>query len=204
MKLKARTASIVLVLGVSGSAIAVSSTAGADPFRFTATVKAQTTLAKLQQTVVIPPGKFHGAITSGNNNVGHLTGTLKLPPATTTLKITGIGLATVTVSLVPTKKVVGTLNPSTFLLVATSRFNIHVNSVKPLGLPVNVVGNNCVTSTPVKLTFSGTISPLSGGSVSGTYTIPRLANCGAVTAVLNAAVAGPGNTFTATMVPSLN
>jgi hypothetical protein len=154
--------------------------------------------------VVIPPGKFHGAITSGSNNVRRLTGNLKLPPATTTLKIAGIGLATVTVSLVQTKRVVGTLSPSTFLLVATSTFNIRVNSVKPVGLPVNLVGNSCETSTPVHLKFSGTISPFSGGSVSGTYTIPPLANCGAVTAVLNAAVAGGGNTFTATMVPSLN
>ena len=206
MRHSARVTAIVLLLaGMSGTAIAVSQPAGAsESFKFAATVKAQTTLAKLNETLVIPPGKFHGAIISGSGTLARLKGNLKLPPATTTLKIAGIVLARVTVALSQTKKTVGTLNANTFALIARSTFDIHVVSVEPLGLPVNLVGNHCVTGTPVKLTFSGTISPISGGSVAGTYTIPPLVNCGGSTAVLNAAIAGPGNTFTATITPSLS
>jgi hypothetical protein len=97
-------------------------------------VKASTTLAKLQQTMAIPPGTFVGTVAPAN---GAMRGALTLPSATTTLKIARIGLATVTVSLTQTEATTGTFNFTTYLVRATSTFNIHVDSVKPLGLPVN-------------------------------------------------------------------
>jgi hypothetical protein len=203
MKRNVRVASLVLVLmGVSSAAVAVPSAGASEVIYFTAAVKAQTTLATLNQTVVVPPGTFKGTIRSGSSNVGHVKGNLKLPPATTTMSLAGIGLATVTVQMVATKPTVGTLNPTNFAITATSTFNIDVTSVKPLSLPVNVVGKRCATSTPVRLTFSGTISPLSGGTASGTYTIPSFAHCGAATVALDTVVSGPGNTFSAKLIPT--
>ena len=47
----------------------------------------------------------------------------------------------------------------------------------------------------------GRISLTSGGKVSGSYTIPPLSRCGALTVALNQLIAGPGNVFSATLTP---
>lgn len=159
-------------------------------------VNAQTTLAKLNQTVVIPAGTFKGGVSAAT---GKLKGNLRLPPASTTVSLAGIGLATATFSIVPTKPTTGVFDFNNYRLTATSVFNIHVDSVTPEGTDVNLVGARCITSRPVSLAFSGKVSPFSTGNVSGTYTVPRLQHCEAITAVLNAMLAGPGNTFTASM-----
>src|ERR1019366_7386431 len=54
------------------------------------TVNASTTLAKLHQTVTVPPGTFKGSI---DLTTATLTGNLVLPPASTTVSGAGIGLA---------------------------------------------------------------------------------------------------------------
>jgi hypothetical protein len=159
-------------------------------------VNAQTTIAKLNQTVVIPAGTFKGGVSAAT---GKLRGNLKLPPASTTVSLAGIGLADATFSIVPTKSVTGVFNFNNYRLTATSLFNIHVDSVTPAGTDINLVGARCGTSAPVSLAFSGKVSPFSTGNVSGSYTIPKLQHCEAITAVLNAMLAGPGNTFTASM-----
>ncbi len=206
MSRRAAVASMGMVLAALVGGVACSVPAGAAAKAPHAkvsvhdSVKASTTLAKLQQTVVIPPGTFVGTVAPAN---GAMRGALTLPSATTTLKIAGIGLATVTVSLTQTKATTGTFNFTTFLVRATSTFNIHVDSVKPLGLPVNLVGSHCTTTTPVALRFSGVVSPFGGGTVSGKYTIPPLTRCRASTSALNVALAGGGNTFTAAMAPVL-
>lgn len=173
-----------------------SPSAWADTFQLDQTVDATTTLAKLHQTVVIPQGTFHGTINESN---GAVKGTLRLPPASTTVRIAGIGVATATFSLAPTGPVRGRFHFSTYEIVATSTFNIIVSSVKPLGLPVNLVPKGCGTSSPISLQFHGTISPINGGTVSGTYTIPSLRSCGALTLALTAALAGPNNAFSANL-----
>lgn len=187
----------VVAVGLAGTTLAgADAVAGIDE-----TVNAQTTLATLQQTVTIPPGTFVGTTSELS---GKVKGTLKLPAASTTVSLAGIGLVTATFELAPTKKVTGKLLPPSplFRLKATSTFNIDVVSVEPLGLPVNLAGSHCSTSKPVTLKFSGRIGLTTGGKVSGTYTIPPLSKCGAITLALNEVLAGPGNTFAATLTPS--
>jgi hypothetical protein len=163
------------------------------------TVNASTTLAKLHQTVVVPPGSFVGSI---DVTTRVLTGNLTLPPASTTVNIAGIGVAKATFSLSQVKPVIGTVNLSTLTAVATASFNVLVVSVEPLGLPVNVVGNHCGTATPVTVTFSGPISLKGSSHFSGNYTIPPLSRCGLATPALNLLVPGPGNVFTASFSPA--
>ena len=40
---------------------------------------------------------------------------------------------------------------------------------------------------------------LSGGTLAGTYTIPRFSHCGLETTLINLTVPGPGNTITFTL-----
>jgi hypothetical protein len=158
------------------------------------TVNASTTLAKLHQTVTVPPGTFKGTV---NLKTAALTGNLVLPPASTTVSLAGIGLAKATFKLSPVGPVVGKVNFKTLAVTATAKFNVLVTSVDPLSLPLNVVGNSCGTSQPVSVTFSGTFSLKAKSTFSGTYTIPPLSHCGLATPALNLVIPGPGNTFNA-------
>jgi hypothetical protein len=192
--------SIVAVTGLVAVALSLGPAAAAGYATVDYTVNAQTTLATLQQTVVIPQGTFKGSI---NTSTGVLTGHLRLPPASTTVQLVGIGLADATFAMVPTKAVRGRLHNSTkgLAMTATATFNIHVISVKPLGLPVNLVGASCVTVTPIALKMSGPVSLTLPSTFTGTYTIPRFAHCQTATVALNLVLPGPGNAFTATLTP---
>ncbi len=161
-------------------------------------VNASTTLAKLHQTVVVPPGSFVGSI---DLTTGALTGNLSLPPATTTVSEGGLGLATATFSLEPSKPVTGTVNLTNLVVTATATFNVAVKSVEPLGL-FNIVGDQCETAQAISVTFSGAISLGGSSSFSGTYTIPQLVHCGLVSPVLNLVIPGPGNVFNASFSPA--
>ena len=163
------------------------------------TVNASTTLATLHQTVTVPPGSFTGTIDLGN---GALRGDLSLPPATTTVGLAGVGLAQATFQLAPTRPVVGTVDFATLAVTATSTFDVLVTSVEPLGLPINLVGASCGTSSPVSVTFTGTFSLSGPSSFAGQYTIPPLKRCGLLTPALNVVIPGPGNQFTARFSPN--
>ena len=125
-----------------------------------------------------------------------------MPPASTTVRLAGIGLATATFVLAPTRAVHGKVNFSKFTISATSTFNIVIRSLDPKGTSLNLVGNHCQTSTPVSLTFSGPFQVIGQSTYTGTYTIPPLANCELLTTVLNTMVPGPGNAFSATFSPA--
>jgi hypothetical protein len=162
-------------------------------------VNATTTLAKLNETVKVPTGSFIGSL---NLNNFVLSGKLNLPPASTTISLAGIGLVTATFKLSETKLVTGKVNLNSLKVTATSSFNVLVTSVKPLGLPVNLVGNSCGTSKPVSVTFSGPFSFSGASTFSGKYTIPPLQNCQLTTAVLNQVIPGPNNVFKASFAPA--
>jgi hypothetical protein len=188
---------------VALSALAVAPSAGAttaakDPtVPFDYVIHATTTLKKLNQTVTIPAGEFKGSIDLVTKK---LTGTISLPPAKSTVAIAGLPLATATFKTVEVKPVTGSVNFTKMTATATSVFNILIPSVTPTLLPyVNLVGNSCMTSTPVSVTMTGSLKPPL--KFSGTYTVPPLKTCGAATAALNLVVPGPGNTFSATATP---
>jgi hypothetical protein len=171
-------------------------------FPFAYKVNASTHLKKLNQTITVPPGSFSGAIDLDDST---LQGDIKLPPAKFTFKLAGIvGLVTATAKIVETKPVTGTVDfhAFPFPVVATATFNIRIVSAYAGIVPLNLVGNNCMTSTPVRVTMK-TATTLSGpvAPFTGVYTIPPLKTCGAATTALNLVIPGPGNTFTATASP---
>lgn len=172
---------------------------GGYPYPIDYTVKASTTLAKLNQTVTIPPGTFIGTL---NLDTFLLKGKLTLPPASTTLSLAGIGLATATFQFVETKPVTGKLNIRSWTVSSTASFNVSVTSVKPADLSTNLVGNHCATSKPVAVSFSGKFTFVGASIFSGSYTIPPLQNCGLATSALNLVLAGPGNSITASFAPA--
>jgi hypothetical protein len=186
------------LLAVVGSGIATPTYAADPTLPFNWNINASTTLAKLHLTVNVPTGTFAGSVDLAT---GALTGDITLPPAKKTISIAGIGLATATFQMAEAKPITGTVNLSTLQVTSTATFNIKVASVYALGIPINLVGNSCTTSSPVSVTMSGTASLTGSSSFSGTYTIPLLKTCGLLTPALNLLIPGPGNTFNATASP---
>jgi hypothetical protein len=163
-------------------------------------VDASTHLATLDRDVVVPRGAFDGSIDLGT---GDLTGNLTLPPATTRLEaVPGLlPLADATFAIEQAQPITGHVDLAALTVEATAVFNIRVVSVNPVGLPVNLVGDDCATSEPITVVMSGPVSLTGASTFTGTYTIPPLENCGVPTLALNLLVAGDGNTFTGTFSP---
>ena len=106
------------------TATAVAPASAANPtFAFNWKVNASTHLAKLDQTVKVPQGTFSGQV---DLVTGKLTGSIKLPPATTTMQIAGIGLANATFRMNQVKPVSGHVDIKALKATATSVLNIRV------------------------------------------------------------------------------
>lgn len=162
------------------------------------TVDAQTRIASLDIDVDIPGGSFVGSADLGT---GIVTGELSLPEATAPVKLLGLPLATMTFKTESVGPVTGTIDLKTLMTSLTSTFHIHLTSLTPLGLPLNLVGDNCRTTTPISVTMTGTFDLAAGTTLSGEYAIPTFENCGPLTPILNLLVPGDGNTFSATAKP---
>jgi hypothetical protein len=210
-----------LVLPIVGSAQPAQAFPKGDfVFNFAYKVKATTVIKKLNQTITTPQGTFKGGIDIDKGGV--LLGHIKLPPTSFTVNEAGLPLATATAQIVEAKPVTGKVNLSKFFVTATSTFNLKILSIVPVtpsltsvgGLPlpvpplplppvppVNLVGNACTTATPIVVTMSGIADPSKPSTFKGTFTIPKFKTCGALTAVLNQVIPGPGNTFIATARP---
>ena len=186
-----------LAVGVAGAAPAGASVRSDPTFPIDFIVKATTHIAKLNQNISVPPGKFIGTL---DLVTGNLVGQLTLPPAQTTVSLVGIGLATAGFDVAPVGPVKGHVNLSNLTLTATSVFNARIPYVHPLGLPINLVGSSCETATPISITFTGKVN-FSGSTFSSSYTIPSFKTCGLATTAINLIIPGPGNTFSARFSP---
>ena len=162
-------------------------------------VNASTHIKSLNMDVVVPPGTFDGTI---DINTGALQGTLSLPPATSTIKIFGLSLASATFAIQPTGPVTGHVDLATMKVTVNSSFNFLITKVTPSFLPrLNLVGNTCRGSKPVTVSMSGNVNLAGPSTFTSTYAIPSFTGCGLVTPLLNLIVPGAGNTFTATFAP---
>jgi hypothetical protein len=125
-----------------------------------------------------------------------------LPPSESRFDVFGVGLADVGFAVAPVGQTTGTVDLATSTVTMTSTFNIRLTYLQPFDInEINLIGNNCVTSTPISLTLSGPVDLVNGSTFSGTFTIPKFKNCGLLTPILNVLIPGAGNTLTATAAP---
>lgn len=134
---------------------------------------------------------------------GSLTGSLPLPPRTTTFKVLGLLPVTATVTFVPAggkRQVTGTLGVNK--VRSKARYVLRLSDVSVGGLPA-FVGSSCQTSStvviPANTPAGQKFDITTGGTLEGTYTIPSFANCGLTTGIINLLVPGEGNTETITL-----
>jgi hypothetical protein len=153
-----------------------------------------TTLIKsVDASAPLGPGKLTATV---NLTTAKLTADLSLPPATISFKEFGIVPVTATVNLVQDGQTTGQLNINTGAVTTKSKITLQLTALFISGLAIPVPAT-CQSATPamVKLVSQKGFSVTKGGPLAGTYTIPPVANCGELTALLNVIFPGPDNTI---------
>ena len=155
-------------------------------------VTGSTFIKAINSTIALGPGTLS---TTADLTTSTLTGTLSLPPATGSFKELGLVPVTATTEMVQDGQATGTVNFSTNQVTTTATETIKLTGLKVAGLPVPV-GSSCQTSpATITVTSQPGFNVLSGGTLAGTYTIPRFAHCGLATFLINLTLPGPGNTI---------
>jgi hypothetical protein len=122
---------------------------------------------------------------------------LTLQPTTGSFTVAGLIPTKAAIEFVPIGDTTGELKDGR--LTAHSQMNIKIKSVVLLNLLPIAGGANCQTSTPVTIDLASPadkpFDPAKGGPLFGTFTMPKLANCGWLQGLVNIFVAGPDNTI---------
>ena len=160
-------------------------------------VHGSTHLKAPNTTVNLGPGTLRATLNLGN---GHVTASLSLPPAMVSFKEFGLIPVSATTEFIQDGATTGKINPNTGAVTTTSKIVLKITSMSLAGLPVPV-GGSCESATPAVITVTSRpgFSVVSGGKLTGTYTVPAFADCGLaglLTPLINQSVPGPGNTIT--------
>lgn len=160
-------------------------------------VSGSTHLAKPNATLPLGPGKLTATADLTTYTV---TAKLSLPDATGSFKELNAVPVTATAQLINNGPTTGTVNPDTGAVATTSKITMRIVSLTVGGVP-QLVGNSCQTITPVTVQVSSQPgwSIIKGGTLAGTYTIPRFHHCLLDTLLINLTLPGPGNTITLTV-----
>lgn len=163
-------------------------------------VHGSTHLKAPNTTVSLGPGTLKAAL---DFSTGNLTASLSLPTAKVSFKEFGLIPVSATTEFIQDGATTGKANLNTGAVTTTSKIIMKITSMSVAGLP-QFVGSSCESATPavVKLTSQPGFSPLAGGKLAGTYTVPPFAHCGlfgVLTPLINLSIAGPGNTITFTL-----
>lgn len=143
-----------------------------------------------------------------NPNTGDVTADLQLDPTTGSFEIPLLFHSidgSAEIEFEPVGETTGTLEDGQ--LTTQSELNVHVKkaSVNLFGKDIKIGGGTeCRTEAPAEITLENegdNFLPLSGGTLVGTYELPRLENCGLLTEVLNKFMAGPGNQIELELTP---
>ncbi len=159
-------------------------------------ISGSTYINAIHTSIPLGPGTLSA---TADLNTAAVTGNVNLPPATGSFKELGLVPVTATTAFVEQGQTTGTLE-SDGGIQATSHISLKLTSLKVAGIPVPV-GNSCQTAVPatITLTSESGFNALTGGTVSGTYTIPHFAHCLLATPLINLTLPGPNNTITLTL-----
>jgi hypothetical protein len=187
-------------LAVAGMLVAVPSASAApadDSLLASYPINGSTTIKATNSSMNLGPGTLDATLDVDNNT---FSADLNLPPATGSFTELGFLPVTATTEFVQDGPTTGAVDGDTGGMSSTSKVIIRLVDVKIAGIDV-AVGNECQTSdATINLTSEDGFNVLTGGNVSGTYTIPKFSNCGLLnTPIINAIIPGSGNTITLTL-----
>lgn len=197
-------AATTAILCSAAPAFAASSTADPSPDT-TLTVQydasGTSTVARTGSTITLAPTTATMQLDPFGG--GAFTGSMPLPPTTTSFKAVGLLPVHGTVSFVPAGGLTGSLSQTPPLRVAaTASYYLQLSDVTVAGVPA-FVGDHCRTVNPVTIdvaTPEGQRFDLTdGGELTGSYRIGLFAHCGLSTALIDLLVPGSGNTVSLTL-----
>ena len=196
-----RIAALVAASALAGAGLvfgaSAASAASADAFIYaTYPVNGSTTIKSTSSTMALGPGTLQAALDVSTDAI---TANMTLPEATGSFNALGFVPVTATTAFVQDGAITGKDVSGAF--TGTANITIKLTDVKVAGIDVPV-GDNCQTKTPAVINLnSGTgFNVLTGGPVSGTYSIPDFDGCGLITTpLLNLLIPGDGNTITLTL-----
>jgi hypothetical protein len=190
--LLAAAATAVLLTGTALAAAAAPARAADSTISATYPLSGSTHIKKLNATAPLGPGSLAVVLDTTNST---LTATLSLPAATVSATVLGLPV-TATTAFIQNGAATGTADLTTNAVSTTARETLQITSLKIAGVPV-LVGKSCETVAPASISVASQpgFNVLSGGTLAGTYTIPRFAHCGLATPLLNLTIPGGGNTI---------
>ncbi|MBS1848798.1 MAG: hypothetical protein JST73_11020 [Actinobacteria bacterium] len=163
-------------------------------------VQASTHIKSLNMDVAIPAGTFDGEV---DLTTGALTGSLNLPPASKTISLFGMPIATTTFAMSQNGPITGHVDLANMTVTVNSSFNFSIKSATLSFLPWwNIVGNSCTGTQPINVSMTGPVNLSGASTFTADYALPKLKNCGFATPLMNLIIPGGGNTFTATFGPA--
>lgn len=159
-------------------------------------VTGTTTIASTSSTMDLGPATLQSTLDVTTDGI---TANLALPPATGSFTELGIVPVTATTAFIQDGPITGKdVNGG---ITTTAYETLQLTNITVAGIPVPV-GTTCESATPAELDLvsdSG-FNVLTGGNISGTYTIPQFTGCGLLLdPILNALIPGPNNTITLTL-----
>ncbi|HET8929291.1 MAG TPA: hypothetical protein VFN21_01410 [Acidimicrobiales bacterium] len=198
IRLPVLASAVALALAAATFAAAPSGAATTVPIHWQ--VNASTHIRSLNMDVQIPTGTFDGEVDLAT---GDLTGHLNLPPASKTIRLFGLPLASTTFAMSENGPITGHVDLATMTVTVNSSFNFAITQASASFLPwLNLVGNSCKGKSPINVAMTGPVDLTGASTFSAEYALPKLKNCGLATPLLNAIIPGGGNTFTATFAPA--
>ncbi|RJQ67559.1 hypothetical protein D5S17_33565 [Pseudonocardiaceae bacterium YIM PH 21723] len=153
-----------------------------------------THIKAVDATAKLGPGELLSTV---NLDKAELTANLKIPVTTMSFKQFGLIPVSAVTELVQIGQTTGKLDVNTGGVTTTSKVKLRVVEMSVSGLPVPV-GPACQSASVATITMNSEpgFNPLTGGTVSGTYTIPEFSGCGLIiTPLINSTITGPGNTI---------
>ncbi|PWW59509.1 hypothetical protein [Actinokineospora spheciospongiae] len=189
---KARAAGVAVAAAAAvGALLVTSGTSSAESVELSYTATGQTGLTGLGATLPLGPGQ---ADVRGDLQGGALSGTISLPETRTDFKLAGLLDTHAKVKVTQVGGLTGTLAAGT--VDVTGKFDIQITEVGHfnIGIPLP----NCKTTAPVeiKLKSSGNFNPAVGGTLAGSYRLPRFADCFVDTEIINFLVVDKDNPIT--------
>lgn len=197
--MKKRLASVLFMVTAAALAVGLSASSALADTTINASypVNGSTFIKATNSTMALGPGTLTATV---DLTAGTVTGNVTLPPATGSFTELGLVPVTATTEFVQDGQTTGTIDKSTGAIRATSQITLKLTDLKIAGLDTPI-GDSCESATPVTITLASTagFSPLKGGTVTGTYTIPPFENCLLATPLINLTIPGPDNTISLTL-----
>ncbi|OLR93243.1 hypothetical protein [Actinokineospora bangkokensis] len=192
MRARNKRAAVVAVAGAAavGALFATAAPSTAATVRLSYAATGSTALTGLGATLPLGPGT---ATVEGDLQQGAITGSVDLPESRTKFLLGGFLDTHAKVKVTPTTPLTGTIKAG--VVDVSGQFQVQITEVGhfDIGIPLQ----NCKTTEPVTIALkSGAgFNPSTGGTLTGTYKLPRFADCFVDTEIINLLVVGKDNTI---------